>query len=183
MSIAKQLPVDFADNIAKNAGVILSSFNTSDWTVARSAVIGATTGGITFSDTPEYADYGEDIDNCPKNTKELKQIIGREVKVEGTFVSLAEEAMKQVIATADLASHAITPRDEVKLTDFADLWFVFDYGEDSAVAIELKDCLSTGGLSIKTNDNEKGTYAFSFTAHYSMTNPDTVPYKVYFKSK
>ena len=50
-------------------------------------ILGATTGGISFSAAPVYADMGEKVDNCPKNMKELKKLVSWEAKASGTFVT------------------------------------------------------------------------------------------------
>ena len=55
-----------------NAGIILTEFDPESPTVDRSKIFGATSGGTNFTATPEYSDYGEDVDNVPINTKELK---------------------------------------------------------------------------------------------------------------
>ena len=69
-----KIPETTFQNIQLNAGVLLSSFTPSSATVSGEAIIGATTGGINFTATPTYIDFGEDIDNCPKNMKELKKL-------------------------------------------------------------------------------------------------------------
>lgn len=181
--IATQLPENFADQIALNAGVLLSTFDTESWTVTRSNIIGATSGGINFTDTPEYTDFGEDIDNCPKNTKELKQITSREIKVSGTFVTADGTMAKRLIGGADGTALTLTPRDTLDDSkDFETLWLVVDYGSNGAIAIEMSNALSTAGFAIQTTDKAKATFAFEFTAHYSLDDPDTVPYKIYMKS-
>lgn len=180
--IADQLPENAFKHIETGAGVILSTFSTDDWTVSASSILGATSGGVNFTDTPEYKDYGEDIDNCPKNTKELKKIDSREIKLSGTYVSVTAEQIASLIGSADLAENKITPRDELVSDDFADIWFVCDYGEDNAIAIHLMNALNTGGFQLQTEDREKGEFAFEYTAHYSMNATDTVPYEVYFKA-
>ena len=75
-----QIPTTAMEEMQLNAGILLSSFTPS--TAEVSGIIGATTGGIKFSATPTYSDFGEDIDNCPKNMMELK----RQDSVEGLVV-------------------------------------------------------------------------------------------------
>jgi len=180
--IATQIPENLFDHVAQNAGVILSSFDPENWTVSRANIIGATTGGINFTDTPTYTDYGDDIDNCPKNVKELKRLDNHEVKASGTYVSITPEQVKALAAAADVSAKTVTPRNDLKTDDFEDIWFVCDYGTDNAIAIEMKNVLSTGGFAFQTTDKGKSTFAFEYTAHYSMDDPDEVPYKVYFKA-
>ena len=61
-----KIPETTFQNLQLNAGVLLSAFNPESATVANESIIGATTGGINFTATPTYTDFGEDIDNCPK---------------------------------------------------------------------------------------------------------------------
>ena len=80
-----QIPATLQQELQMNAGIVAASFNPATGEV--SDLLGATSGGMNFTDVPEYVDLGDDIDNCPKNTKELKRITGREIKVSGSFVS------------------------------------------------------------------------------------------------
>ena len=68
-----KIPADTFKQLQINAGVILSGFTPATGAFEAEDQIGATTGGITFAATPTYSDYGEDVDNCPKNTMELKR--------------------------------------------------------------------------------------------------------------
>ena len=63
-----KIPADTFKQLQINAGVILSGFTPATGAFEAEDQIGATTGGITFAATPTYSDYGEDVDNCPKNT-------------------------------------------------------------------------------------------------------------------
>ena len=179
--IATQLPDDVFETIQKNAGVLLNSFDPSSWAVERANIKGATTGGLNFSDVPTYMDFGEDIDNCPKNMKELKELDDREITVSGTYVAVRPEEIANLAGAADFSANKITPRNTLKETDFKELWFVCDYGTGGALALKLNNALNTAGLSIQTSDKAKGQFAFTYTAHYSIDDPDSVPYEIYIK--
>ena len=183
-----QIPADTFKQIVLNAGILLKSFTPGTGTFSASDIVGATTGGITFEATPTFSDFGEDIDNCPKNTMELKKLDSWEVKMSGTYVTLTAEIAKSVISAADISDIKITPRNDIDLADFSDLWFVADYsnlnGETNGgfCAIHLLNALSTSGLKIQSSDKAKGQFAFTYTAHYSMDAQDTVPFEVYIKA-
>ena len=70
----RKIPENTFKNIVLNAGVLLSSFTPATPTIEDTNILGATTGGINFTATPSFTDFGEDIDNCPKNMKELKKL-------------------------------------------------------------------------------------------------------------
>ena len=123
-----QIPENTFKELVMNAGVLLSDFTPATAELTNSDIIGATTGGITFAATPTYSDYGDDIDNCPKNTMELKKLDAWEVKLSGTFVSVNATSAKKAIAAADsdASSNKITPRNDVASGDFSDIWLVAD---------------------------------------------------------
>ena len=184
-----QIPATAMQEMQLNAGVMLSSFTPS--TAEVSGIIGATTGGINFSATPTFSDFGEDIDNCPKNMMELKHQESVEVKISGTFVTLTTATAKKLMAAADidtLDNTKITPRNDLKTEDFADLWWVGDYSDKNGetnggfVAIHVMNALNTGGFQLQTGDKSKGQFPFEFTGHYSIDAQNVVPYDVYIKA-
>ena len=183
-----KIPETTFQNLQLNAGVLLSAFDPGTATVADESIIGATTGGVNFTATPTFSDYGEDIDNCPKNMKELKKLDSWEIILSGTYVTVDANAVKALVGAADVSGNKITPRNDLKLTDFADVWWVGDYSDQNGetnggfVAIHMMNALSTGGFAIKSSDNGKGNFAFTYTAHYSMDAQDTVPFEVFVKA-
>lgn len=182
-----KLPSTAFQEIQINAGVIASSFNTTTGALTQADILGATSGGINFTATPTFTDMGEDIDNCPKNTKELKKLDMWEAKASGTFVTITPATTKLLLGAAAVSSSTITPHADLASTDFSDIWIIGDYSDKNGatnggyVAIHLKDALSTGGFQMQTTDREKGQFAFEFTAHYSASSDD-VPFVVYVKA-
>ena len=183
-----KIPETTFQNIQLNAGVLLSAFDPVTAEVANESIIGATTGGVNFTATPTFSDYGDDIDNCPKNMKELKKLDAWEISMSGTYVTVDANAVKSLVGAADVSGNKITPRNDVLLADFTDIWWVGDYSDKNGetnggfVAIHMMNALSTGGFAIQSSDNGKGNFAFTYTAHYSMSAQDTVPFEVYVKA-
>ena len=185
-----QLPADMFKNIQFNAGMIVTEFNLETGEAPENARLGATSGGINFTATPTFSDYGEDIDNCPKNMKEMKRLDSWEAKLSGTFVSLNTTAGTMLCAAADASGGGIVPRSVLKSTDFKDLWVIGDYSEINAdgttgkagfLAIKVLNALSTGGFQLQTGDKAKGQFAFEFTGHYSMEDPEKAPFEIHIK--
>ena len=183
-----KIPETTFQKLQLNAGVLLSDFNPETATVANESIIGATTGGVNFTATPTFSDYGDDIDNCQKNMKELKKLDSWEISLSGTYVTVDANAVKALVGAADVSGNKITPRNDLKLTDFTDVWWVGDCSDKNGetnggfVAIHMMNALSTGGFAIQSSDNGKGNFAFTYTAHYSISAPDTVPFEVYVKA-
>lgn len=184
-----RIPTTTIQNLQMNAGVIATDFTPGTGELDEADILGATTGGQTVTCTPEFADMGEDIDNCPKNTKELKKITGYTVEVTGTLVTVTAAATKKLIGAADVSSNKITPRMDLDATastgDFGDIWVVGDYSDKNGaqnggfVACHVINALSTGGFSLVTTDGKKGQFAFTFTGHTSINAQDTVPFEMY----
>lgn len=183
-----QIPADTFENIQLNAGILVDNFTPESGLIGN--LLGATSGGVTFTATPTYSDYGDDIDNAPKNVKELKKLDSWEATMSGTFVSVTASSIKELVGAADIneenAAHVI-PRNDILEKDFKDIWWVGDYSDKNEgthagfIAIHLMNALSTGGFSLKSSDKGKGTFDFSYMAHYSMEEPDKVPFELYSK--
>ena len=184
-----KIPTDTFKNLQLNAGVLLKSFDVDTQTMAADSIVGATSGGVSFTAVPSFIDFGEDIDNCPKNMKEMKKLDSWEAKMSGTFASVSKSLAKTLVGAADLSGSKITPRNDLAAADFSDLWWVGDYsevnedgtstGKAGFIAIHLLNSLSTGGFSIQSSDKGKGQFEFEFTGHYSMDDQDKVPFELY----
>ena len=183
-----RIPTSTFQEIQLNAGILVDSFNPSTGEIGN--LLGATTGGVNFADSIEYSDFGEDIDNCPKNTMELKKLMSHEVKINGTFITMSLETAKTLAAAADVdvsdATHII-PRNDLLITDFVEVWWIGDYSDKNTgveagfIAIRMRNALNTAGFQIKSSDKAKGQFVFEFTGHYSINAQDVVPYDIYIK--
>lgn len=186
-----KIPSDAFQKLQINAGILTTDFTPATGTIGAAGQIGATTGGVSFTATPTYSDYGEDIDNCPKNMKELKKLESWEATISGTFVNADTAIAKMLVGAADIGTSdttKITPRNDVLASDFETIWLVGDYSDKNGetnggfIAIKLINALSTGGFQIQTADKAKGQFAFTFTGHYSMAAQDTPPFEIYIKA-
>lgn len=190
-----QIPTDTFKKLQLNAGILITEFNPATGELSASNIIGATSGGVSFEATPSFSDFGEDIDNCPKNTKELKKLDSWDAKMSGSFVTMDTNVATSVIGTATVASDdqtKVVPRNYVEAEDFKNIWWVGDYsdinedgssaGKAGFIAIKLINALSTGGFKIQSGDKAKGTFEFEYTGHYSSAKIDTVPFELYIKA-
>lgn len=183
-----KIPETAFQEIQLNAGVLLKTFEPSSATISPENILGATTGGISFTATPEYMDFGEDLDNCPKNMKEMKKLSSWEILMSGTFVTINPDTVKMMIGPADVAAEKITPRVDVMDSDFQDIWWVGDYSDKNGetnggfCAIHMMNALSNAGFSLQSGDKTKGQFAFEFAAHFSMADQTKVPFEVYVKA-
>lgn len=177
------IPQDTFEGLQLDAGVLLKTFTPASVTAPDdSNIICATTGGINATCVPTYSDLGEDVDNCPTNLKELKHLDGWECKMSFTSLGTSPAGIKLALGAADIGTEntsMITPRRELKQTDFSDLWWVGDRADGGCVAIQLKNALSTGGFSLQTTKNGKGQTSVELTGHVSITAQDEMPMVFY----
>lgn len=163
-----------------NAGVLLKHFDPANPDAPADAdIITATTGGITATCVATYSDYGEDVDNCPPNMKELKHLDGWDCTLATTALGTSPELIKLELGAADIQGDSIIPRRDLRQTDFSDIWFVGDRSDGGMVAIQLKNALSTGGFSLRTTKNGKGNIDLTLTGHVSINAQDVVPMVFY----
>lgn len=186
MSMFTIIPSDIRDQIQKNAGVLLATFDpTNPYTPPNNAdIIGATTGGINPTCTPQMTDFFEDVDNAPNNTKEGQEITGWECTMGFTSISFNEENIKRGIGAVNVTVLSngvkkITPRKDIELTDFKDIWWVTDMLNGGALAVKLRNAFSTGGLSLQSGKDAKGTAGMTLTGFVSAEAQDVMPMEYY----
>lgn len=178
-----KIPTDTFQKLVMNAGIICKNFDPS--TKEASNQIAATTGGLTITATPEFADFGDDIDNCPKNMLELKKITSWDISVSGTMLTVDKNTTKMLLGAADISGNKITPSMVLKAEDFSDVWIISDYTDENTgvnagfIACHILNALNTSGFSLKTTDKGKGQLAFTLTGHVSMEAQDVVPLEIY----
>ena len=170
-----------------NAGILVDEFAPATGVIGN--ILGATTGGLSFATNPSYDDFGEDVDNVPANTMQLKRITGYDPAISGTFVSVTASLAKLLNGAGALASGKITPASSLSEDDFDDVWIVGDYSDKNSgtatagyVAIHLMNALNTAGFQWQSTKDGKGQFAFDFHGHYDIDAIDEVPYEIYIKA-
>lgn len=187
-----KMPTDAFEKLVVNAGILLSDFDPSDGSFDNADIIGATSGGIQFATNPTYTDYGEDVDNCPPNTKQMKRVSYYDPVVSGTFLTVSPATIASQVGAADVDgtdTTKVVPRAQLKGSDFKELWWVGDYsdvntGESAGfLAVHLMDALNTTGFQIQSGKDAKGTMSFEFHGHYDMEDEEqTPPFEIYCKA-
>ena len=188
-----QVPTDTFENLVLNAGILVDEFTPATGVIGN--ILGATTGGIEFSTNPTYTDFGEDIDNVPANTKQLKRLQSFDPTMSGTFLTVDTMALKSLIGAADIGTSDTTkvvPRDQLVAADFEDVWWVGDYSDKNVdaesthtagyIAIHLMNALNTAGFKITSSKDNKAQMAFEYHGHYDISNISTPPFEIYVKA-
>ncbi len=183
MGMFTVIPQATFEEMQLDAGVLLKTFDpTAPAAPADSAIICATTGGISATCAPTFSDLGEDVDNCPVNMKELKHLDSWECALGFTSLGISPANIKLALGCADIDgtdTSKIVPRRDLSQDDFTDLWWVGDRADGGFVAIQLKNALSTGGFSLTTSKAGKGQVAVTVTGHVSIDAQNVVPMVFY----
>ncbi len=181
MGLFTKIPQNTFEGLQLDAGVLLTTFDPSaPAEPADETIICATTGGINISCVPSYSDMGADVDNCPNNMLELAKLDGWTCKMSFTSIGTSPESIRLALGAADVdESGKVTPRRDLKLADFSDIWWVGDRADGGLVAVCLKNALSTGGFSLQTSKNGKGQISVELTGHVSKEKQNEMPMEFY----
>lgn len=175
---------DVFSQLQLDAGVLLTTFDPANPRAPRDEeIITATTGGISVTLEPQYSDFGEDVDNCPANMKELKHLDFWKASMTFTALETSGEVIKFALGAADITEtntyDKVKPRADLEQSDFTSLWWVGDRVDGGAVAVELLNALSTGGFGLQTTKAGKGQLSVTITGHVSINAQKVVPMNIY----
>ena len=177
------IPTSAFEGLQLDAGVILTRFNPANpVSPADEDILCATTGGIQVSCTPEFEDLGSDVDNVPNDMMEYKKLKSWSVSLSTSSLGNTTKLIQYALGCADIDEEdgtKVIPRRDLKQTDFKDIWWVGDKADGGFVAVQIKNALSTGGYSLQTTKDGKGTTALTLTGHVSINAQQVVPMVIY----
>lgn len=183
---ATKISADAANKMQTNAGILLNTFNIQSPTEpADSAIICETTGDFSITCVPETADFFEDVNNAPTNTKEGKRITGWTCGLSITALSITEEMLKLSLGASEVGvDGGVHPRTQYKAEDFKSLYWIGDMIDESKLfVIAMDNTVSTGGLSFTATNDGKGNLGLELTPHATIEDIDKVPMAFYILTK
>lgn len=190
MAILSAFTKNTAKNMQLDAGLLvrgLTDILNFNGTIADDKKLGATSGGASFSATPEMRNIFEGIDGAKGNYKDGNVIDNWEITLTATVKEMTAKNLQLAMATADIKSDddkfdVLTPRMEVKSTDYIDniCWLGTMNGSSEPMIIELKNVLNTNGISFTAEDKGSGSVELELKAHFDLSKPNEVPFKIYF---
>lgn len=190
MAILSAFTKNTAKNMQLDAGLLvkgLTDILNFNGDIADEKKLGATSGGASFSATPEMRNIFEGIDGAKGNYKDGNVIDNWEITLTATVKEMTANNLKLAMATADIATgnekfDVLTPRMEVKSTDYIDniCWLGTMNGSSEPMIIELKNVLNTNGISFTAEDKGSGSVELELKAHFDLSKPNEVPFKIYF---
>ena len=190
MAILSAFTKDTAKNMQLDAGLLvrgLTDILNFNGTIADEKKLGATSGGASFSATPEMRNIFEGIDGAKGNYKDGNVIDNWEITLTATVKEMTAKNLQLAMATADIKSDddkfdVLTPRMEVKSTDYIDniCWLGTMNGSSEPMIIELKNVLNTNGISFTAEDKGSGSVELELKALFDLSKPNEVPFNIYF---
>lgn len=179
-----------ADSLLLNAGAYFKNFDvtadTFDTAVADGKLIGATKGGGEFSAVPTIRQI--EVDGVAGRAKGLEVIDAWDIYLKANVLEIKEDTIQTGLAassvdtTSNTDYDVITASNNLEVSDYIDniTWVGTLSGSDKPVIIQIYNALNTEGLKFSTTDKNEATIALSFYAHYTQTDLDTPPFKIYY---
>lgn len=173
-----------------DAGAFFKNYNIGTDTfasaVAAGKLLGATQGGGTFSAIPTIRSI--ELDGVAGKAKGLEVIDEWVVTISAKMKELTKYVLQMALAagnidTATNADYDIIDADtDIALTDYIDniTWVGKLSGTNDPVVIQVFNALSTGGLTLQTQDKNEAVVELTFAGHYSDSDLDTPPFKIYY---
>lgn len=190
MAILSAFTKNTAKNMQLDAGLLvrgLTDILNFNGTIADDKKLGATSGGATFSATPEIRNIFEGIDGAKGNYKDGNVIDNWEITLTATVKEMTAKNLQLAMATADINSEddkfdVLTPRMDIKTSDYIDniCWLGTMNGSTEPMIIELKNVMNTNGISFTAEDKGSGSVELELKAHFDLSKPNEVPFNIYF---
>jgi hypothetical protein len=183
---ATRVSADFYNNVQKDAGILLKTFDVSNPVEPADAdIITPTTGGISITCVPETQDIYEDIDNVPNNTAEGKDITGWTITLSTTAIGVSADVIALALGASEVNEEGgIVPRRTYEIDDFKDVYWIGDMADKSKLLCAvIKNAVSTGGFSLQTSKNGKGQLALELTGHTKLNEQEIIPAEFYILEK
>lgn len=178
-----------AEKLLLDAGAFFKNFviatDTFDTAVTAGKLIGATSGGGSFSAVPTVRKI--EIDGVKGAAKGLEVIDEWVVNITANVKEVSENSILLALGAAESEVGAtgykkITANNYIELTDYLDnvVWVGRLSGSSKPVIIEVKNAISLGGLTLNMVDKAEGLISTTFTGHYDATDLDTPPFSIHY---
>jgi len=179
-----------AESLLLNAGAYFKNFtvgtDTFESAVTAGKLIGATKGGGEFSAVPSIRPI--EVDGVAGKAKGLEVIDSWDIYLKAKVLEIKESTIKDGLVASDVDSTTsndydiITARNNIELDDYITniTWVGTLSGSDDPVIIQITNALNTEGLKFSATDKNEATIELTFYGHYTQTDLDTPPFKIYY---
>ena len=179
-----------AKKLLLDAGAFFKNYNlTKTYDENKTALIGATQGGGSFSAVPTVRKI--EVDGAKENVKEFQTIDGwvvtltanaKEVTADNMALALGATSTASATETGVTGSTKITGNVDFAPADYLEniTWAGRLSGSDKPVIIVVKNAMSLNGLSMTMADKAEANIPITITGHYSVDDLDTPPFEIYY---
>lgn len=189
MGILNGLRADSAKNFQLDAGMLVK--NITDFSdITTGDLLGATSGGGSFTAVPEMRNMFEDIDGARGKYAEGDVIDNWETKLTATLKEVTKENIASALVACDMVTNSeagathdmIQARNEIKDTDYIDniCWCGTLKGSTEPLIIELKNAINEKGFELAFTDKGTGGIAVEFAGRFKLANPTDVPFTIHY---
>lgn len=177
-------------NMQLDAGVFVKNMtNPASGDLTNAKILGATTGGSTFTATPEIRNLFDDVDGARGAYKEGDVIDNWDISFTTTLVELTADNIALALASSTISDNTsggktISPGMIIEANDYIDniCWCGTVKGSLKPIVIEMRNVLNTNGLTLTITDKGKGTVELELRPRFTVTDIDDVPFDIHYPS-
>lgn len=170
------------DNLLLDAGAFYLNY---DIETDTGTLLGATRGGGEFRAIPTVRQI--EVDGARGPVKGLKRFDSWEITLQATLLEITSTILKNALISANVNTDGpthdiITLNNDISLSDYINnvTWIGTRSGSNEPVIIQIDNAIGTEGITLAMVDKNEGTLPITFTAHYELTDLDTVPCRIYY---
>lgn len=192
MSITTGVTKGTPQRLTFGAGILFQGVTYSEDTAPteeaiKTAILGATSDGITFTFTPEF--YAPELDGVHVDVKELQRKTGETLEIEASVAELTPDlVMHQVIG--EKADSTDNKYDVIKSSALTTGHFYSGFGfygelfDGRPFIILAKNVQCTSGLPLDNKSKESGAMKCTFKAFSDLEySTDKLPYAIFIRKE
>jgi hypothetical protein len=171
-----------------NATLYYGSFDVSNIDTLLSGLtddnkLGLGKDSVKFTAKPKITDY-DYAGKEDRKVKNMEEITGWEVKVEGDCLDFNEKALKASLMKKDATNKSTTydlyvPYPELNNDCYGDVLVVGRLkNNDKPIAIIVFNAYNSDGIQFECKDKNNSAVKLAFEGSYSMENPNDTPFRI-----
>lgn len=162
------------EKIGLGAGVLLNKFTSVEAIDKANDIVCATRQGATIAVPASMRNIA--VDGVRTNTVESYVNDGWTPTFAFTALTADLETTLMAFGVAELEGDKVVPKHDVGAKYFKDYYWYGTRSDGGSIVFCLKNAISTGGLSWKTNDRGESESSITLTGNYTANDQDTAPF-------
>lgn len=187
------LTADTPKHLLLDAGAFFKNYDLSqtfEQNVSAGKLIGATSGGGSFSAVPTVRRI--EIDGAKENVEELQTIDQWVVTMANNVKEITVNSLKIALGAAGSSTASspsgyteISGKTDFEASDYADniTWVGRLSKSEKPVIIQILNAISLGGLSLTMADKSEAVIPITLTGCYSLDDLCTPPFRIYYPTE